>query len=267
MIGIHVSTKVKKLSRRLETKRQSLLASYDDEQLHKLRITLRRMRSYLKRQSGSKARRLRGELAGLADQTNPARDWDTLVTHARSTLDPQEFERVQPVLEGQRARTHRQLARTLESKRWFKVTRRWNRFTAKHLPPQPSPGAAPDAVDKTMRRVEAARRGALSSNKDKQWHKLRIAIKDLRYTLDNIPAKLRDDATQNMLAHCKSLQDDLGNWHDAVQHRRLLLNFLQEQEQGLAEPVKQALIRLCQAFKQEREARLEHVRSTLVALP
>ena len=264
MVGIQVSTKVKKLSRRLEAKRQSLLSSYEDEELHKLRITLRRMRSYLKRQSGSKARRLRGELAGLADQTNPARDWDTLLTHAHTTLDPQEFERVQPVLEGQRALTHLELAKTLDSKRWFKVTRHWNRFTAKHLPRQPSPGATPDAMDKTMRRVAAARRGALSSNKDRDWHKLRIPIKDLRYTLDNIPTKLRDDDTRNMLAHCKSLQDDLGNWHDAVQHRGLLLDFLQEQ--GLDEQTEQALIRLCQAFELERDARLEHVRSTLDAL-
>ena len=150
MVGIQVSTKVKKLSRRLESKRQSLLGSYDDEELHKLRITLRRMRSYLKRQSGSKARRLRGELADLADRTNPARDWDTLVTHARSTLDPQEFERVQAVLEEQRALTHRELAQTLESKRWFKVTRRWNRFTAKHPPKQASSGGAPAAMDETL---------------------------------------------------------------------------------------------------------------------
>ena len=69
---------MKKLTRRLKKRRLALLERYDEEELHQLRITLRRMRAQLKGAEQSRLQQLRRDLGTLADTTNAARDWDTL---------------------------------------------------------------------------------------------------------------------------------------------------------------------------------------------
>ena len=63
---------------------------------------------------------------------------------------------------------------------------------------------------------------ALSHNNDKHWHKLRIAVKDLRYQLDATPKNQRSATTRELLTLCKQIQVDLGEWHDTVVHDQLL---------------------------------------------
>ena len=80
---------MKKLTSRLEKRRRALLERYDEEDLHQLRITPRRMRARLKGAEQSRLQQLRKDLGTLADTTNAARDWDTLDAHARSLLSLQ----------------------------------------------------------------------------------------------------------------------------------------------------------------------------------
>ena len=73
---------MKDLYRKVGKLRRKLLRDYDAEKLHKLRIALRRARGILRNRTEPEARLLRDELGLLADTTNAARDWDTLVLYA-----------------------------------------------------------------------------------------------------------------------------------------------------------------------------------------
>jgi len=73
-----VKVKLENLSGSLQKKRLSLLETYDAEDLHQLRVGLRRMRSHLKSRSGSKARSLRHQLGTLADAYDPETDVEKL---------------------------------------------------------------------------------------------------------------------------------------------------------------------------------------------
>ncbi len=89
---------MKKLTRRLKKQRRGLLERYDEEDLHQLRITLRRMRGRLEGTGDEQLCQLRKDLGALADTTNPARDWDTLALCARARLKKKQFESLAPWL-------------------------------------------------------------------------------------------------------------------------------------------------------------------------
>ena len=214
---------MKTLSRRLEKKRQLLLKGYDPENLHALRVTLRRMRSRLKQVPGKKARQLRGELGVLANLTNGARDWDTLLINAGQMLSEDQFEQLAPWLTKQHVDAHQRVIRLLQSESWFSPARRWAHHEQEHRQlREDHSGYSEQGLSRTLQKVVTARRKALSRNDDKRWHKLRIAIKNLRYQLDATPKKKRSARTREILTLCRQLQVDLGEWHDTVVHDQLL---------------------------------------------
>lgn len=216
---------MKTLSRRLEKKRKLLLDNYDAEALHALRVTLRRMRSRLKQIPGEQARQLRRELGALADATNSARDWDTLLINARCILSAEQFAQLAPWLEKQQSDAHQRVIHTLQSETWTATAGHWARHEKKH--PQAreqQTGCSGQDLSRTVRAVLKAGRKAVEYNDDKRWHRLRIAIKDLRYQLDATPKKVRSATDRDILTLCRQLQVELGEWHDTIVHDKLLLD-------------------------------------------
>jgi CHAD domain-containing protein len=61
---------------------------------------------------------------------------------------------------------------------------------------------------------------------DVDLHKVRIAYKELRYLLELLEKNEFD--TQSVLSHLKSVQDNLGKWHDV----KMLLIFLTKQPES-----------------------------------
>ena len=59
---------------------------------------------------------------------------------------------------------------------------------------------------------------AQKHDEPRAWHKLRIAIKDLRYSLNSLSQTDVDEPIEL----CKRLQDLLGTWHDSIIHHQLL---------------------------------------------
>jgi CHAD domain-containing protein len=214
---------MKKLYHRLEKRRTALLEQYDEEDLHQLRVTLRRMRSQLKGSRQENLRKLRKDLGHLAETTNAARDWDTLAVHAQALLTPGQFSSLVPWLRQHQQLAHEQVRALLESDEWSDTIAHWK----KHTPADQGPVADSDAafeefITGTLQRVAEAREKALEYETDHDWHTLRIAIKELRYRLDEQPEEARSRQTRQALAICKQLQEELGTWHDTVVHRELL---------------------------------------------
>ncbi len=207
---------------RLKALRSSLLAGYSEEDLHQLRVTLRRMRSVLRKVALDEARELRRELGALARATNGARDWDTLVASAQDQLEPEPLRALLPLLEECRQGARAQVYRMLRSHQWRAALARWDDLADITEVAVGCQAIATRELDSILQRVNAAGRKAMLRDDARRWHKLRIAIKELRYTLDSLPHDAGEPLTARLLDECKSLQSLLGDWHDTVVHRQLL---------------------------------------------
>jgi CHAD domain-containing protein len=244
---------MKKLSRRLEKRRLALLEHYDQEDLHQLRITLRRMRGRLKGADAENLQHLRRDLGTLADATNAARDWDTLEDHARALLSLRQYETLAPWLRQHQQAAHRRVKALLTSEVWSATIRDW-----KHHGPDTEVERITihTTLPAAQHRLAKARNRALARDTARDWHKLRIAIKELRYHLDEQPKAARSQQVRQQISLCKQLQEELGNWHDTVIHRQLLV-----EASGDAEAVLQLFER---KLAREGEECLERIRAMLV---
>jgi CHAD domain-containing protein len=249
---------------RLKALRSSLLASYADEDLHQLRVTLRRMRSVLRDIQTGEARELRRELGALARATNSARDWDTLISSARDQLKPEQFRELQALLHARRETARAQVYRRLHSKEWLATIKCWETYVGKTSVEADCPAIAPRELKKSLQRTTAAGRKAMSRDDDRSWHKLRIAIKELRYTLDALAHKPQETSTARLLDQCKSLQAQLGDWHDTVVHRQLLDELANQGVFGTATPTSKAASALHRVFAIKGQRSLEQVKLRLL---
>lgn len=217
-----MKVKLEKLSDSLQKKRLALLEMYDAEELHQLRVGLRRMRSYLKSRSGSRARSLRHELGKLADATNPARDWDTLVEKACNRLDPAHYGVLEQELRRHQEASHLPTLAMLKDNDWHDGLQQWDSYIRRHPPGDISVRSSEKALQQARNRVNHAWQRADLAGSPRNWHKLRIALKDLRYRLEADPGSSRDKDASKLLKHCKHLQTLLGDWHDTVVHKQLV---------------------------------------------
>jgi CHAD domain-containing protein len=229
---------LQQLSEEIDRRRTALLTEYSDEDLHQLRVTIRRVRGLLVNKDSSESMQLRRAWSRLADQTNPARDWDTLASYLEQHLAAEILAPHRAALATGQAQARQQVLDMLSSTLWSATYKQWRCFLQRAgaedepaLPWQDIVGAA---------RARAARAWQTAREVDKpcNWHRLRIAVKDLRYSLDTLaPVSPESLAT---LALCKDLQSLLGNWHDTVVHRQLL------EQIASAEPVlaEEALVQL-----------------------
>lgn len=232
-----MSWQLESAARRLATRRKALLkryaagfdAGYDAADLHQLRVTLRRMRSLLKQRQGKKARQLRHRLSAFADVTNDARDWDTLLARARTELGPRQFGLLASRLKVRQEAAHLPIKAVLASPDWDAVIGEWDKYIRRHPPGLQADHQQQRSLAASEETVQRALQRAMVADRATNWHRLRIAVKEQRYRLDNIPAKARSADTRRLLRRCKKLQACLGDWHDTVVHlhlvRELALDF------------------------------------------
>ena len=70
---------------------------------------------------------------------------------------------------------------------------------------------------------------ALASGDDHDWHKLRIAVKEVRYQAESgVGGAPANPEQAELIEQCKPLQSMLGGWHDCV----VQLQILDELESG-----------------------------------
>jgi len=224
---------------------------YDDEDLHQLRVTLRRMRSFLKGRHGKKARLLRHRLAVLADITNAARDWDTLLVRARSELGPRQLSLLEPRLQVRQQAAHAPVSTMLTSPEWEQVISDWTTYIQRHPPDAKQGRKQRRGVARSEERVRYASQRTLAVDSPRNWHRLRIAVKELRYRLADIPGKARDTDTRNLLRTCKRLQDHLGDWHDTVVHLQLLQELAQDFDSTADHRALQLINKWCERIEKQ----------------
>ena len=217
--GSGVTTgKLAQAAAELHSAGEVLLAGYDPEALHRLRVTVRRIRSHLAHVRGEPARKLRRELKRLVAQTNEARDWDTLCDRL-ARPDNARFAALLPAVGIHQSRAHAKVQAMLRTRAWAEALDAWQSLA--HRQAASSPGGSP--LHEVAMQFLRAREVAENSGSIDDWHKLRIAAKSLRYCLDELAAAGDvDHRVIRGIALCRQLQDDLGEWHDTVVHRDLI---------------------------------------------
>jgi inorganic triphosphatase YgiF len=204
------------------------------EAVHQMRVACRRLRAALSAFRpiipADQYRWASGELTWLAGELAPARNWDVF---AVSILRP--VERALPVevelrrlaeAASQRRRAAYERAKEAIGSRRYTATllqlARW--FEARSWRDQPASeraallfatiaDIAPRLIERRWRRARKRSQhfGRLSPD---ERHKLRIALKNLRYTIDFFHHLLDGDDVQSLVRRLKPLQDDLGCVND-----------------------------------------------------
>jgi CHAD domain-containing protein len=132
---------------------------------------------------------------------------------------------LQDAVEKKRKQIWRRTRQSLNSDDWGKTLHRTRSYLGRHPDEQAPQDGGTVSIDEASKRLARAWARARTRDSDRAWHKLRIAVKDLRYSLDT----LAPDLVDYRIELCIALQAQLGTWHDSIVHRELL----QELEKSL----------------------------------
>jgi CHAD domain-containing protein len=196
----------------------------DPEELHQMRVAVRRMRAILRAarpmfQRGG-VRPLREELAWLGTALGRVRDLDVMRAYLAAelaTLRPSERRAGKPLLErlGEaQARARREMLNQLDDRRYSALLERLARFVE-----QPPVTAAKvslrDLAAREFTRLSRMAEGLPKQPSDTELHAVRIQTKRARYAAE-LAARAVGRPAWRFVKRAKKLQDVLGEHRDAV---------------------------------------------------
>jgi len=258
-------------TRNLEQAAERLRADYEVERLHDLRVAIRRIRSLLKQHGRHRARRWRRIWGSFARVTGRARDWDVFLEAADALLPPPQMAVFQATSQPRVNAARDAVRAMLDSTLWRRQLEEWKAYAS--LRPRPrrrkarratahkAPTTA--ALKPVLARANRALAEALALPDDSGWHPFRIAVKELRYLAERLPADSAGPIDPQVVVDtCKSLQTSLGGWHDCV----IQLQLLDELERGA--PANDSVLReLREAIEALRRQRLAEIREAVAQQP
>ena len=238
-----------------------LTGDYRPKDLHRLRISIRRIRSLLKQVSDRNARHFRKTWGGFAAVSNQARDWDVFLKAARAMQSDAEYREFRSILSPQVLASHEAVIEVLQSAQWQRHLAEWQGFLKQIDDLAIDEGKPQWSVEKALSKARRACQLALATGDDRTWHKFRIAVKNLRYIAD---ASIHDPACDQqhldaVITACKILQTRLGRWHDTV----VQLQMIGEQGAGDDDRTADTKSRLANALEQKKHLLLSEIQETL----
>jgi len=208
----------------IERAESELSHGYNAEQLYELRVGMRRIRSMLKSNDSPRDRRFRKAWGGFATVTNQARDWDVFLTSAAALLPPKAFQRFEKRHCEAVQACHEAVIDLLQSPHWRRHLDEWRHHVRLIADESPNESEQQAALSWALDRARVALTTARREDTDRAWHKLRIAVKEVRYQAESITGDPPTGhiAVQELIEHCKHLQSLLGRWHDCVVQLQML---------------------------------------------
>jgi triphosphatase len=226
----------------LQANEHGMLEGGDPEYLHQARVALRRLRSAFSVFSSvlpqSPVEPLTTGLRRLANALGPARDWDVFMTE---TLPPvlaafpehAGLAQLERTSERVRRRAQRRARRAVASVRYQRLmldlglmlaAEAWLRAAEEPAREALAAPAAEFAAGIIERRYERVRgRGRkLKRRTGAELHRLRIAVKKLRYAADFLSPLFDGKRARDMLFHLARLQNILGAMNDAATVEHLM---------------------------------------------
>jgi CHAD domain-containing protein len=214
----------------LEAKEPGTRLGEDPEDLHDMRVAVRRMRSAMKLFEAAlpvRAAALRRELKWLGTLLGAVRDMDVQLERLEgwgAEAEPAEREALaslRTLLEARRARARAELLRGLDARRYERLVARLRAMLALGPLRRSAAGRAPvliagaDIVEKAYRRVRKQARGLSEDSPAEELHELRIRCKRVRYALEFLEPVYGRPA-RRLVKRLVDLQDLLGEHQDAV---------------------------------------------------
>jgi CHAD domain-containing protein len=201
----------------------------DPEELHDMRVAVRRMRAALKifrEVLPPRVVRLSGPLSWIGGVLGPVRDLDVQQSRLDlwcATVDPGEreaLEALSSLLARRHAAARRRMLRALDTARYRRLVERISRELArepgrKGARRRPAALEAPPIVRRRYRSAHKQGRRVEPDGPPEPYHRLRIRCKALRYALE-FHAALWGDPARRMIRAVVALQDLLGEHQDAV---------------------------------------------------
>ncbi|SDR18934.1 CHAD domain-containing protein [Actinopolyspora saharensis] len=228
----HVRALLSVRARALAAHAPGARAGDDPEELHKARVSVRRMRAVLKatgkRLDPEWCRRTRTELGVLGRALGPVRDLDVQLSglrEATESLEEREHAaagRLEAVLLEEREHARSALLEALSSERYRELLETLARAVHEGVPAPGTAESGAQALRAVLRnrlvKVERAAARARESPTDARLHELRIRAKGLRYCAELAAPVLE---IGELPAAAERLQDVLGRHQDAAvtEHR------------------------------------------------
>jgi CHAD domain-containing protein len=195
----------------------------DPEDLHKLRVAVRRSRAALREARallGEDGQTLRDELKWLGGRLGPARDLDVLIARVRSEVvdldgpDAVPAGKIVMQLESQREAAQQEVLEALESERYANLLALLGQVV--EAPPVATSDVSLDCLTrKEFRKLrrQVAALGPTASND--ALHRARIQAKRLRYAAE-LSSQLLGKKGERVVSAAKTFQDVVGAHQDAV---------------------------------------------------
>ncbi|MDT8909446.1 CHAD domain-containing protein [Amycolatopsis sp. PS_44_ISF1] len=226
----HLRAKLDHELRELLAREPGTRAGADPEDLHQMRVALRRMRSVLKTSGaliGPGAETARAELGWLGQSLGEVRDYDVLIGHLREVIatfevrDQPAGRRLVTAFVAERTAARKRLTRALSSARYAALLQSIAQLTRTpdhEVDETPSATLVGD-VRKPYRRLAKAVRALAADPPDDELHALRIHGKKLRYNAELARSSAKKKQAAHLAALLKAtrkLQTVLGDHQDAV---------------------------------------------------
>ncbi|MFC0433542.1 CHAD domain-containing protein [Kutzneria buriramensis] len=193
----------------------------DPEDLHQMRVSVRRLRAVLKSapESVPDCTRLRAELGWLGGALGPVRDLDVLIDRLRAETDDfsdDERAAATTLLDGlvaERLAAREHLNSALDSPRYRTLLTHLAQAANSEVDDAVQPELM-DLVRAPFRRLRRAVRALPADPPDEDLHRLRIYGKRLRYAAELVKP-IAGKQIRELLAAAKELQEVLGEHQDA----------------------------------------------------
>jgi len=221
----------------------------DSEHLHDFRVAVRRSRTLLKTfgplLSGPDADAIRDGLEWLGGETGPTRDADVhllALDHAAGDLPLGDREALRPLIEHlseRRQAAWKDLVRTIDSPRFARLIEQIEAYSDRRgefacaCPQTPTIAefAAKQLADGYRRLLRRGRKLRRDSP-DAAVHRARIAGKRLRYLLEFFRSLYPPKRMDPVIKSLRRLQDELGDFNDAVVQQRVLRELARDRAAG-----------------------------------
>ena len=194
----------------------------DPEDLHQLRVAIRRLRAFLRAArplvDRDWAESLRSELGWLGGHLGPARDLDVMLERFRDEIqgldeDGEGAAGFLEALEEERAAAYRDVTETLDGDRYYALL---DRVEAAARPPLSGDGRSLTKIfAKEAKKMRTAFDALSDESPDEELHEARIKVKRARYAADLASHEL-GSAGSRFVSVAKQMQDVLGAHQDAV---------------------------------------------------
>ncbi len=222
--------------------KERIILHDEEEDLHQLRINIRKSRAFLKEFSflfpEDQLTYFYKNLSDLATQTNRKRDLDVIKERLKEVDTDHDF--IQEDIKEEQEREQHVIEEMLKGKKFEDF------FHAYQLTLQSDILRTPDnaigTIEETAREVIKAlhlkivkKINALEKVfDDKQLHKIRISLKKLRYLLEEFQHIFGEKKIEKMIEKSKKLQTLLGDFNDMVNQNKLLHDYFKSKKKNIS---------------------------------